>query len=250
MTFSALSFGGGVNSTAMLLHLWDAGIAPGIVLFADTGGEQEGTYKHVTQMALWCSARSIPFVKVNNGSPEKGATLEENCLRRRELPSLAYGFKGCSVKWKRQPMDRYLRDHVPEVRAAWAAGELVTRFIGIDAGEVRRKKLPPDDRFVYRYPLVEAGIDREGCIKLIHKHGIEPPPKSSCFFCPAMKKHEILALPKDLQERAKAMEANAAPNLHTVRGLGRSWSWTDFLQGQAAPNIENPPPCDCTDEDE
>lgn len=49
---------------------------------------------------------------------------------------------------------------------------------------------------------------------------------------------------------AKAMEANAAPNLHTVRGLGRSWSWTDFLQGQAAPNIENPPPCDCTDEDE
>lgn len=254
----------------MLLLLCEQEKEPDIVLFADTGGEQKGTYDHVANMRLWCEARGIPFVIVSNGSEEKGWTLEENCLKRRELPSLAYGFKGCSVKWKRQPMDRYLRDHVPQVRNAWLRGEKVIRYIGIDAGETRRKKLEPDEKFIYRYPLVEAGIDRDGCIAIIQRHAIEVPPKSSCFFCPAMKKAEIQSLPQNLKDRALAMEENA--KTHTVLGLGRSWSWTEFLTGKKSksqleaetatakrleeaaraanlPDFADPPPCDCTDED-
>ncbi len=247
MTFSALSFGGGVNSTAMLLHLVDAGTPPDLVMFADTGGEQPETYRHIEEMRAWCAARSIRFVTVTNGSEAKGWTLEENCLKRKELPSLAYGFKGCSVKWKRQPMDRHLRDNEPGAAACWAAGGLVTRYIGIDAGEVRRAKLPPDSRYVYRYPLVEAGIDRDGCLAIIRRHGIEAPPKSSCFFCPAMRRKEILALSDDLKRRAIAIEENALT--HTVAGLGRNWRWKDLIEGKDLLPFDSWLPCDCTDED-
>lgn len=244
---AVLSFGGGVNSTAMLLLLADLQQLPDLVLFADTGGERPATYDHVREMRTWCIDHAVPFHVVRNGVK----TLEQVSLDRKELPSLAYGFKGCSVKFKRQPMDRYIRDNWAPAAVAWAQGELVTRYIGIDAGETRRAKLPPDNRYVYRYPLVEHGVDRDGCLALIKKHGLTPPPKSSCFFCPALRKPEILALAKDhpdLFARAVAIEKNAVTR--SVAGLGRRFAWGDFVAG-TAPQVETapPPPCDCMDDD-
>lgn len=243
-----LSYGGGVNSAAMLLSLVERGESIDGVVFADTGGERPETYAHLRHVEQWCGERGIAFLRATNAGRGQGDSLEENCLKRRELPSLAYGFKGCSVKWKRQPMDRLLRD-LPEVRAAWARGELVERCIGIDAGETRRRKLPPDDKWTYRYPLCEFGLDREGCVATIQRHGWPMPPKSSCFFCPAMRKAEIkdlAATHPDLVRRALAIEDNAVT--HTVKGLGRSWSWRDFLTSQGVSFPEHAEtPCDCMD---
>ncbi len=253
MTASALSFGGGVNSTAMLLLLCDLGTPPSICLFADTGGERPETYRHIDTMREWCAARGIAWETVSNGSEVKGATLEANCIKRKELPSLAYGFKGCSAKWKRQPMDRFLRTWQPAVDA-WARGDLVIRYIGIDAGESHRAKLPPDDRFRYVYPLADHDIDRDGCEALIRRHGLEVPPKSSCFFCPAMKKREVLDLWRmhpDLARRAIAIERNAVT--HTVAGLGRSWKWEDLITGRKMtlfPSVDIDAPCGCFDQSE
>lgn len=253
MTISALSYGGGVNSTALLCLSVRLGWPPSVVLFADTGGERPETYAHVALVEAWAAERGIRFVRVSNASPERGASLEENCLRRHELPSLAYGFKGCSVKWKRQPMDRWIRDEWPEAREAWERGELVERWIGIDAGEQHRANLTADKRHRYRYPLIEHGLDREACEREISAAGLPVPPKSSCFFCPATRKHEIMDLAKkhpDLLKRALAIEANA--ETHTVKGLGRSWSWLDYLKRETAQGKLFPEapelPCGCHDQ--
>jgi hypothetical protein len=55
--------------------------------------------------------------------------------------------------------------------------------------------------------------------------------------CPSMKKHEILTLAREEpEEMAKALAiedaARASGNLKTVKGLGRSFSWREFLEGQ------------------
>jgi hypothetical protein len=86
--------------------------------------------------------------------------------------------------------------------------------------------------FTYWYPLVDWGMDRLACEQCIRDAGLPVPVKSACFFCPAMKKAEIIELRvrhPALLERALAIEANAQPNLTTVRGLGRSFAWTDVL---------------------
>ena len=61
------------------------------------------------------------------------------------------------------------------------------------------------------------------------------PGKSSCFFCPSMRAEEIIDLREqhpDLFRRAIVLEDNARPNLKTVKGLGRNYSWKDrFLKG-------------------
>ena len=49
-----MSYGAGTNSVAMLIGLRDRGIAPDIILFADTGGERPETYQHIKTMQAWC----------------------------------------------------------------------------------------------------------------------------------------------------------------------------------------------------
>ena len=56
----------------------------------------------------------------------------------------------------------------------------------------------------------------------IAKAGLPVPPKSSCFFCPAMKPAEVRQLSPALLRRIVLLEARAAPRLRTIAGLWRN----------------------------
>lgn len=131
-------------------------------------------------------------------------------------------------------LDRWIAQWQPAIER-WAAGEKVARLIGIHAGETRRGKIPDDNKFTYRFPLREWGWGQSECESAIARHGINIPVKSACFFCPAMRKVEVLALASDhpdLFERAVEMERNAQEcgGLEVVKGLGRHWSWEQLVK--------------------
>jgi hypothetical protein len=237
-----LSFGGGVNSTALLLGLLARNEPPDLVLFSDTGGEREGTYEHVREMSAMLEEHELPPITWVTNAGREGfphRSLEDECYTNQTLPSLAFGNKGCSAKWKRQPMDRYLRTWLPAV-TSWARGGKVVRLIGIDADESHRSAnlMDLDDpRWIYRRPLVDWDWGRDECVAEIERSGVAAPTKSACWFCPAMKKGEVLRLAKEepeLYQRAVNMEHRAAPNLGTVRGLGRNWSWEELVRADRA----------------
>lgn len=46
-------YGGGVDSTAMLIGLYRSGVVPDLVLFADTGSEKPETYDYVGMFSDW-----------------------------------------------------------------------------------------------------------------------------------------------------------------------------------------------------
>lgn len=229
-----VSYGGGTNSTAMLVGMWGRGERPDLILFADTGGEKPHTYEHLTKMQEWCFGVDFPPI-VTVKSPNE--TLEQSCLRMKCLPSVAYGFKTCSQRFKKEPQDKYLRSLKIE-------GPIVKLF-GFDADEPHRAKAILGNR----YPLIEWGWGRHECEQAIKRAGLPLPGKSACFFCPSSKKEEILDLKRnypDLFARAIAMEDNA--ELTSVKGLGRSFSWKEFVYGDPRqerlfPEIEIP--CDC-----
>jgi hypothetical protein len=170
------------------------------------------------------------------------------------------------VKFKRGPQDKFILSAYPPpevlrqgrriVRAiGFDAGEgrrsyaHVVKAIGLDAGEEHRltwarsepcegEKLSREawlDRhyFAYWYPLMEWLYDREKCKLVIADAGLPVPIKSACWFCPASKKHEIAWLREhhpDLLERALRIERNAEAKLTSVKGLGRSFSWREYLR--------------------
>ena len=206
----------GTNSAAVLVGLHKHSIPVDLILFADTGGEQPHTYQFIRTMDDWLAAHGMPQITVVEKYDRSGhrLTLEMECLRSRTLPSIAYGHKRCSQKHKIGPQEKFC-NHYPPCREAWARGEKITRFLGYDAGEMRRyehsKKFnDTDKKYINRYPLIEDwGWDRSDCVREILAAGLPLPGKSSCFFCPSMKQPEILALKEhypDLYWRAVAME--------------------------------------------
>lgn len=233
-----------MNSTAMLVEFHRRGIQPNLILFADTGGERPETYAAVQKVSDWCKAHGMPEILTVKAT---GKTLEQDCLDRKALPSIAYGAnKTCSQRWKMAPQDR-------EINARFQEGRII-KAIGFDAGESRRSKAAPDgSRFENWFPLIEWAIFREDCVEICQSEGL-PTAKSSCFFCPSMKRREIIELAKmhpELAKRAIEMENNA--QLTTVKGLGRDFAWGDFLANEADqmrlwPEYEVPEiPCGCYD---
>lgn len=253
-----VAYGGGVNSTAFLIEFVRLGIVPTLILFSDTGGERPATYAFIKEFSAWLVAHGLPpIITVIKGFKKGYAqeTLEENCLRKKMLPSIAYGFKTCSEKYKIRAQEKYVR-RWEVTKALLKAKVKLVKVIGYDAGESRRAKPYVHHEYDYWYPLIEWGWERDKCEEVVKAAGFSPE-KSSCFFCPSMTKPEILQLRErypELLERALAMEANAAGNLVTVKGLGRRFSWTEFIakvndQDPKALKWEgdNETPCGCYD---
>ena len=236
---NVVGYGGGTDSTAMLIGLWRHHVPVDLILFADPGAEQPHTYAYLDTMSRWLEDHGMPpitrvWYTENNG---QRLTLEQECLRSGTLPSIAYGYKKCSLKHKVAPQEKFCRHYQPCIDA-WAKGEKVIKFIGYDAGEEQRMNKAlvhdlQDKKYRKEYPLMEWGWSRNDCIQAIQNAGLPLPGKSSCFFCPSMKQWEIRTLYHrypDLLRRALAIEDAAKPNLTSVRGLGRNWAWRDFIR--------------------
>ena len=97
----------------------------------------------------------------------KRLTLEQECLQSGTLPSIAYGFKRCSLKHKIGPQEKFCNHYLP-CQKVWAAGKRVVKFIGYDAGEGYRSDKVllgdlADPKYSKWYPLMEWGWDRAAC---------------------------------------------------------------------------------------
>jgi hypothetical protein len=227
-----VSYGAGVDSTAMLVEFVRRHIRPDYILFADTGGEKPATLAFLPLMDAYLTAAGFPPITTVRYVPRDYKqwppyhTLEQNCLTNGTLPSLAFGFRSCSQKWKIVPQRRYLQQQ-EWVQAHWRRGGRVIQCIGFDAGppDLRRFAHRGDvmDRYYhYWYPLIDWGWDRARCMEEIARAGLPVPPKSSCFFCPAMKPAEVRQLPPAQLRRIVLLEARAAPRLRTIAGLWRN----------------------------
>lgn len=249
----ALSYGGGADSTALLLAAHARGIRPDLIVFADTGSEQPETYTYLDTIGAWLASVGFPPVLVVRWIRKDGQfiAIHEQCEQRQELPSAAYGVAGCSSKWKQGPLDMAIGAH-PETQAAHARGEVVERWVGYSADEEHRigrlEGKPAPNRWRWRAPLYEWGIGRVEAREIIKAAGLPQPGKSSCWLCPHLRRSEVQDLARrhpELYARAVAIESNA--KLETVVGLGRRWAWAGIeRQEQLFPD---PPeiPCGCTD---
>ena len=253
----AVSYGMGDNSTALLCGLREREIKPDLITTADPKGEHEHSYAALEMMRgkvrEWWGMDITIVRKLYQGKHEG---LEAECVRRSMLPGLAYGTRSCSIKHKGEPQDKELerelkRRGIPWTRCPsskklklmcltkeeWCDANGVIpaarKAIGYHADEPQRAKRRSarPELFLPWYPLIEWQWHPCECIHAMRRHGIKPPGKSACFFCPAMKRSEVVQLAKerpDLIERALAMERAAQATNTTKRGLGGEGNlWAD-----------------------
>ena len=190
-----LSYGAGVNSTAMAIMLVNEGWR-GPIVFADTGCEWPETYCFMDYFEEeWLKPRGLEITRLQ-GLPWQrkngGSSLIAYCEQAHVIPLAAV--RWCTAEWKVMPIKRWAEENVIE-----------RQLLGIAADEAHRAQ--------HRVrPLVERHIDRKGCIAMIQAEGLSVPRKSGCYICPFQREaqwHELWKLHPELFERAMRLEENS-----------------------------------------
>lgn len=160
---------------------------PSAAFFSDTGFELDRTLENVNRLK---AAMPFPVVTIPPG-PRQSALVplfthgngREGQLRRQ-----------CTREWKIRPVARGIRKFLEMPRRGRPArGFFSELWLGFSSDECSRCKdgkswLRP------RWPLIELGIDRADCARLILSAGWELPPRSACVFCPFRSNHEFAAM--------------------------------------------------------
>jgi 3'-phosphoadenosine 5'-phosphosulfate sulfotransferase (PAPS reductase)/FAD synthetase len=195
-----LSFGAGVQTTALLLMYYELKFDE--VIFADTGAELPETYEYMEKYSIpFMEEKGIKFTIVKGN--EKGINnLEDYCLNYKISPSIQ--LRWCTDKFKIKPITNYILSKPKSDFPAIAV-------LGISYDEAHRIRQSPYNWQINEYPLVDKKITREQCKKIITKYGWSIPPKSGCYFCPFQSEKEWKELYfnyPDLYERAIQIEEN------------------------------------------
>ena len=208
-----ISFGAGVNSTAMTILLVNEGWR-GPVVFADTGCEWPETYCHIEAFRPWLAERGLEITTLGAdyralgpGRDERG--LVEYCEDYRVTPFP--GMRWCTQGWKTKPVHYYA-----------AANDIEVQHIGIAADERQRVR-------DLSYPLVERGITRDGCIEIIEAEGLAVPQKSGCYICPFQRVsqwRELYRRHPELYERAANLERLSTERRGKQSNIRPGSDWT------------------------
>jgi hypothetical protein len=187
----SFSFGGGVQSMSALVLAAERRIDFPLFVFANVGddSERKATLRYVEEYAKpYAADHGIELVEVQrirrDGTVE---TLHGRLTRpgSRSLPipvrmsNGAPGTRSCTADFKIKVVGKEMK------RRGANKDNPATIGIGISVDEIHRANnriVDPHERIVY--PLLDLGLRRIDCQRIIRDAGLPVPPKSSCYFCP------------------------------------------------------------------
>jgi hypothetical protein len=191
-----LSYGGGVNSVALLLYLLEQGKPLDEVIFADTGAELPETYDYSIMIKKIVQENNIPFKIVKSN----GDDLYGRCSRRQVIPSQIW--RWCTRDLKIRPIYAHYRSLKTHVN----------QYLGISYEERDRYRISNVPYASNIFPLIENRITRDMCIDIIDKVNLSLPVRSGCYICPfnsISRWVEIYKKHSNLYDKAMILEENS-----------------------------------------
>ena len=199
MTLRVISYGGGVQSTAMVIMAATrnpefekaCGGPIDAALFSNVGDDSEhpATLEYVRNvMVPWCEEQNFQLEileKVRRDGRKE--TLLQHITRpeSRSLPipvrmaNGAPGRRSCTVDYKIKVIQKWVREH------GATKEDPATVAIGISTDEFQRIARADETGIERRvYPLIDMNMDRSMCQNIPASVGLPAPGKSSCYFCP------------------------------------------------------------------
>ena len=213
----SFSFGGGVQSTAALVLAAQGEIDYRTFLFANVGDDSENpaTMVYVDKVARpFAAAHGIELTTLDRVMVRSGETrtlfgeLTREGSKSLKIPvrmsNGAPGTRSCTADYKILVIGRELK------RRGASAERPATVGIGISVDEIHRannRRCEKHERI--DYPLLNLGIRRTDCERIIRSAGLPVPPKSSCWFCPFKRPetwHEMRRSEPEQFEKACQLE--------------------------------------------
>lgn len=197
MTKRVLSFGGGVQTTALVFLMIEKKIECDMLVFADTGVERPETYFYIDEVIKpLLEQQNLELITVRNEVPSEQPDLYGYYWNRQDIPSVNY--RRCTDHFKLRPIKKLLgKDNIHMI-------------VGFSADEINRAKRKRTLWAEESYPLIEMGLTGADCQRLIAENGYTIPLKSSCYICPFQPPFEWKWLKEyhpDLFQKALDLEA-------------------------------------------
>ena len=180
------SCGGGVQSTACLVLAAQGKIPYRTFIFANVGDKAESpsTIRYIAEVLKpYAATYGIKWVDVQRRKKDGSAVdLFDHLyrpIRSIDIPvrmsNGSPGNRNCTVEFKIKPIAKWIKHNAPGC----------TLGKGISTDEPHRATPSREsDGYTSAYPLIELGINRSDCLRLVREAGLPQPPKSSCWFCP------------------------------------------------------------------
>lgn len=221
MSIRAISFGGGQQSTALLILAARREIDFPLFIFANVGDDSEhpATLQYFAEYAQpFAAEHGIELAEVDwvgQRGPRAGEhrTLYGDLTRSDstsiDIPVHMTGGgpsnRKCTGRYKIEVVAREL------ARRGATEDDPAIVGMGISLDEIERandRSPIPHERVTY--PLLELGLRRTDCQRIIRSAGLPIPRKSACWFCPMKKPAEWLDMRRDEPELfAKACDLEA-----------------------------------------
>jgi hypothetical protein len=195
MSLRTISYGGGVQSTALVLLAINGTIDFDVALFANVGDDSEHpatlTWVRETMMPL-AEEHNFPIHELRKTRRDGSVapSLMETVLEHDDPTTLREPFpirgmngaplsRSCTRDWKIRVIGKWLKAN------GATRSNPATVAIGISTDEIHRASGKTTEiHEVPVYPLLDLGWNRGDCINYIRDQLGKVPPKSSCFFCP------------------------------------------------------------------
>lgn len=227
-----LSFGAGVQSTALLL-MSCKGLLPKLdhALFSDTGWEPEEVYRHLDWCKAFAENHGIPVTTVSAGnlrqqyleyltSGSRFASIPLHILN-------ADGSRGmtrrqCTRDFKINPIDTFLRREILGLKYRQRAPKeiRVYQWIGISFDEMHRAKRSADKWKAHRFPFLHDICHPPMMEKPWRRYQIKEwlasnfpdihVPRSACIGCPYHDNSEWRRIKSDPKAWSDAVEFDEA----------------------------------------
>jgi len=199
----SFSFGGGVQSMAVLVMASRAQVNYDVFLFCNVGDDSENpaTLKYFSNVALpFAQAHNIKLIELKRIKRTMevetvyGRIMANNrsiCIPAR-MSNGAPGRRSCTVDFKIRVVAKWLKQH-----GATKLDKAITG-LGISLDEFQRARTDSGIEWeTLEYPLLTLRMTRQDCINTISNAGLPVPPKSSCYFCPFHSTTEWIRIRRD-----------------------------------------------------
>jgi len=187
-----LSLGAGVQSSYVLLKMFEEEIAPAdLILFADTGNEPKEVYEWLNHLKKLVGSKfKIEVVRntQNTGHILKDYMSEEGRFGlipthiKKKDGKKGFGLRTCTSEYKIKPIQDRIRNELGVKH--YLTSKAVEMIMGISIDEIQRAKNPVSKWQVNCYPLIENNISRSDCVHYFKHTDYGQPPRSACIVCP------------------------------------------------------------------
>lgn len=221
-----LSLGAGVQSSTLALMIAH-GEVPMVdaAIFADTQWEPKSVYRWLD----WLE-QQVPFPvhRVTRGNIRHAIVSKqtEQGYRFASIPWHMQHPDGRSGMGRRQCTNEYKLEPIRQAKRqllGYAKGQRITKgscvtLIGISTDEASRAKDSNEVWNANQFPLLDARMSRQDCLRWMERHGYPAPPKSSCLGCPYHSDAQWRAIKADPEAWADVIEIDAIIR-QPVRGI-------------------------------